>query len=479
VATRSLFSVSPAVTHPVLTAAAAVTCTLALIPLLASGKAWILLASLGVALAALYLVCRPHWAVLGILVFWFFDINLTGAKYVSVPYLLAALLMIPLTVTVLRDRGIWVLRVPQLKLFLGLSLVFLAALAWSYLTQPAAPIAAVDETWRQVRLFVTRLGFLIFVLYFVRTPRQVTQTLFLLVLMILVSAGDALHPFLKGAAMDRAHGSMGLAENSNRLAFVAVFAASVIWFFRAYAPPRWWKPLTAPLLLVLPVTVLMTASRNGLLQLVLLGALALKEQKHWSPSRRMYSFLFLVAVGLVALVVVPSANLLRATTFDPTVVRPGQESLRNRFTTVVAALDMAARNPVLGVGPGNFRWRHQAEWGNDRETHNSYLWALTAGGPLFLLLYLLIFHRTYLMLRAAEGASPPHLVWVAKTLRVNLILFMLFSAFADFWLSEFLHFIVGLTVALYNLTAGARAARPVPAPARPAAWPVATPSPAA
>jgi hypothetical protein len=33
-------------------------------------------------------------------------------------------------------------------------------------------------------------------------------------------------------------------------------------------------------------------------------------------------------------------------------------------------------------------------------------------------------------------------------LRVNLILFLVFSAFADFWVNDFLYLIIGLTVAM-------------------------------
>jgi O-antigen ligase len=432
--------------------AAVIGVTLLLIPALSSGKAFAVLLSVVAGLVAVYMACRPHTAVLAIFVFWFFDVNLTGVKYFNVPYLLAGLLMLPLAIQILRDPSLTPLRVPQLKIYLAIGLVLVAAIGWSTLVHPDPPPSARDHTSRQFHLFITRLVFLVFVLYFIRTTRHIKQTMFVLVFLIAIAAIDALLPMLRGEAVGRIRGSTGLTTNANRLAFVSVFATCVIWFFREFAAPSRWKQFTAPLLLLLPMTVLLTASRNGLLQLLVLGGMGLKEQRHWSPTRRLYSFLFVLAIVAVVLVAVPSAHLLRATSFDPTAVRPGQDSLRNRLTTVVAALHMTAENPLFGVGPGNFLWRHQAFWGNPQATHNSYLWALTGGGPLLLGLYLLLFFRTHRMIRRAEASCSPDLLWVAKALRVNVILFMVFSAFADFWLTEWLYLLVGLAVALHRVS---------------------------
>jgi O-antigen ligase len=441
--------------RPVLAAlygAAVIGVTVLLVPVLSSGKSLAVLLSVVAGLIAVYMACRPHTAVLAIFVVWFFDFDLTGVKYFNVPYLVGGLLMIPLALHILRDPSLTPLHVPQVKIYLAIGLVIVAAIGWSALVHAAPPASARDHTSRELRLFVTRLIFLVFVLYFVRTARHVRQAIFVLTVLIVIAAADALLPVLRGQSVGRIHGSTGLTTNANRLAFVAVFAACVIWFFREFAPPSWWKRFTSPLLLLLPMTVLLTASRNGLLQLLVLGGMSLKEQRHWSPTRRLYSFLFVLVIVAVLLVAVPSAHLLRATTFDPTVVRPGQDSLRNRVTTVVAALHMTAENPLFGVGPGNFLWRHQAFWGNPNATHNSYLWALTSGGPLLLGLYLLMFLQTHRLIRRAEASCPPDLLWIAKALRVNLILYMVFSAFADFWLSEWLYLLIGLSVALHRLS---------------------------
>jgi hypothetical protein len=64
------------------------------------------------------------------------------------------------------------------------------------------------------------------------------------------------------------------------------------------------------------------------------------------------------------------------------------------------------------------------------------------------------------MLKVAEQVGPRELLWLSKGLKVSLLLFLLFSAFADFWLSDFLYLFVGLTVALAYLPREQSAAFP-------------------
>jgi len=161
-----------------------------------------------------------------------------------------------------------------------------------------------------------------------------------------------------------------------------------------------------------------------------------------------------VVVALLA-IIVPTATYLRATTFETTSAAPGGKSLKNRMTTIKAGIEIALANPLLGVGPGNFRWRHQVLYGDDTVAHNSYLWALTSGGPLLLILYLVLFRRIYRRLAAVERSGPPELSWLGKALRINLILFMTATLFADYWLSIYPYVFLGLGLATSRLCAGA------------------------
>jgi len=72
-----------------------------------------------------------------------------------------------------------------------------------------------------------------------------------------------------------------------------------------------------------------------------------------------------------------------------------------------------------------------------------------SGGIIALGLYLLLFYITYRMLRQLERYGPQELLWLSKGLRVGLILFLVFSAFANFWLNNMFFLIIQMTIAMY------------------------------
>ncbi len=417
------------------------------------GKGPLLLSAILAAIGVASILWKPHWGVLIILTVWFIEISprLFGIRYVSAPYLVSAVLTVPFALSVLRNREIWVWRVPQVKIFLAIGVLFLASLSWAYFNHPITLLPQLDSTVRAMQKFFTHLVFLIFFLYFINTRRRIEMTVWWLLGLIVAAAMTGFVGFLAGGGAERARAAFSLAANENRLAFICLFGTSLLWFYYHYGQARRWKALILPILFVLPLVTLASGSRSGFLQLVVLTAFILKEQQGWVAAKRLRSYVFVASVSVLLLAAVPTAQFLRATTFDPAAAVPGQSSLRNRIIRTYASLEMAASNPILGIGIGNFRWMNQAFYGNDQGPHNSYLGTLAEGGIGVLVLYLLLFYITYRMLRHLEREGPQELLWLSKGLRVNLILFLVFSAFADFWLSEFLYLIVGLTVAMTYL----------------------------
>jgi O-antigen ligase len=302
-----------------------------------------------------------------------------------------------------------------------------------------------------MQLFVTRLVFLIFFLYFITTRRRIELTAWLVLGLIVAAAVTASLRFVAGGGAERAQAAFSLATNENRLAFICLFGTSLLWFYRSYGQTGRLKALTLPFLFFLPVISLATGSRSGFLQLIVLTAFILKGQQGWPAARRVRSFVLLGSLSFLLWAAVPTAQFLRATNFYPTLVVTGQSSLQSRINRVRVLLEIAASNPIFGIGIGNFYWMHQAGVGVRPNPHNSYLWALSSGGIGVLVLYLLLFYITYRMLKQLERAGPRELLWLSKGLRVNLILFLVFTAFADFWLNYFLYLIVGLTVAMTRL----------------------------
>ena len=423
--------------------------TFFLFQIFSTGKGQSYLLAILAGLGTLCLLYRPDWGVLVLLMVWFLDFSprVLGVRFLSLPYLVVGVLLIPFALSILRDRVIWVFRVPQVNIFLLIGILLLASTWWSAEQHPLSIVPEFDSTERMLHLFFARLIFLVFFIYFITTQKGIELAVFLALVLILMAAQSAWPALLSGKDLGRARATFSLGANSNRLAFICLFATSLLWFYRVSLQTRW-KSLIVPLLFLLPATALATGSRSGFIQMIVLGVLILKEQEGWSTMKRIHSFLFLGAVLIFLSVIVPASQYMRATSFDPTTQAPGKQSLNHRITRIWHLLETAASNPILGVGIGNFRWVNQSRYGDDRQPHNSYLGTLAESGVPVLSLYLLLFYVTYRMLNQLKRSGPRELLWLSKGLRVNFILFLVFSAFADFWVNDFLYLIIGLTVAM-------------------------------
>jgi O-antigen ligase len=342
------------------------------------------------------------------------------------------------------ERRIAALEMPEVWIVIAIGLVFVAATAWSMLMHPPPPHVAYDYTAMEFRYFAKNLVIFFFFVAFVRTPRDILAAVGVLLIVILFFAWDVLH-LLEGGPYEARAQSMGIADQ-NRLGALAVWGTALCWSLHALGTDRRWKRLAAVPLVVLPFVALLTGSRSALLQLLVLAGLILLQQRHWSPAGRVRTVALGVAIAAVILAAVPSALLLRATSFGTNTTDIAAESTRNREQAVREGFAMAAEHPFLGVGPGNFRWRR----GTGAGPHNSYIWALTSGGPALLILYLFLLHRAYRAAAAAGRAGPPQLLWVATGVRFCVIELVLFSASADVWLQPPLYFLVGLSVALHR-----------------------------
>ncbi len=435
---------------------------LALTAVFLVGRGKLLLLGVSAAVVGSILLVRPHWAVYLLLSLLFLEVSvpLLGIRYLGIHYVLAALLMIPLAFAILRDRDIWILRLPQIKIFVALGGLFLISTWWSSFKYPISLIPDLDQTVRMMELFFSRLGFLIFFLYFVRTRARVEAAAWLLLGLIVAAAASAIVapapadvPFTTDLdRSQRARAAFSVGENPNRLAFMCLFGTAVVWFFQCYAPPSRLKLLTFPCLLFLPAVALSAGSRSGFLELLILAGLIVKEQEGWSAAKRLASVAFLGCVALIVTLAVPAGQLMRATSFDQSLSSAAGKSTASRLHSLGAALELAASDPVLGVGIGNFRWLHRAYYGRNLETHNSYLWAVASGGMGALFLYLLLFYATFRMLRRSERQCSPDMLWLVKGLKAGLVLFLAFSVFADFWLHLFIYLIVGLTISVSQLS---------------------------
>jgi O-Antigen ligase len=418
------------------------------------GKGFLFLAAILATLGIVIFLQKPYLGLLVFLCLWLLEVSPDFLKIgpLSPVRIIGAVLLVPLVLSILRDRNVWIWQVPQVKIFVAILILFLASIGWSDFKYPDVFIPELDQTTRHMELFLYRFGFLIFFLYFVTSPEKIELVVWLVVGLIVAAALSALPSFLTGGTVERASATVSFARNPNRLAYVCILATCLLWFYRADGEKSRWKTWTLPFLFFLPIVALAAGSRSGFLQLAILATLVLKQQKGWSGEKRIRSYLLLGTVVFLLSAAVPATLFMRATSFDPAQEVRGQESLRKRINTVYALIELSLHNPLLGVGLGNFRWMHQAFYGDDRTSHNSYLWALAEGGLGVLALYLLLFYFTFRMLEKVERAGPPEFLWLSKGLRVALILFLVFSAFAEIWLSEFLYIIIGLAIVMTRVS---------------------------
>jgi O-antigen ligase len=429
---------------------------------------------------------RPH---VGIFVFLTtFLINYPAAARGAGPFtinnLLGALLLVLLLWEVYQRREVWYAREPLLHALLVIGAVFLlGTVAAEYLlpdqyvqrsiTKPiGVAYAKTDYTGRFMFQYFSRVAFVVFILQFVRTPRQLWWVFLVLLGCILAAVPPALSTYAQSEAAEvRALTRVvNWADNANRFAFGLITAISFLYYVGLRSRSAGAKAVGLLGAVALLPVVLLSASRSGFLGalflafLVLVGAFEARGE-----GRRGYT---VAAVGVLAAVgaltfflVLPAPLQERVLNVNPfqSEGREGSQSTEYRTATLRNSVDIIRMYPVFGVGLGNFRWVHKHYHGRFKPPHNSYVWALAEGGvPLLVAygaLFVLLWRRLGRLCR--EYVRHEALPFFPQWLRVYLILFLFFSFFADVWIEEHIFLLVAATILLDRWRATPGAAVPV------------------
>lgn len=458
-------------------------------------------------MALILVVCNP---VSGIIVFtgtlvlglpWF----LAGDGRLTANNLLGLILLALLIIQICLTRDLWFVKAPQLGLLCLIGFVLVYSLMHArHIWIPAAPQMTIfasntlkDQTENTLFTFFSRLAFLLMFVNFVKTKRHVVLVLFaflVFTMAVIPSAFDNLMNYkgeediATGKTIDVETGkttefrvvsaTTSWAKNENRLAFMCNASILLIWLFMQLWRRSWIWLLGFGLILVMAGLNLATASRSGFLCMGLVFLFLL--------SQRGVAWKFRVGVvgaiafcALIFFLALPRASYERLLNYsvDQSTRPQAWRSTQTRIETNQHALEILAKAPVIGVGPGNFRWLHRELYpysiAAGRPNHNSFLWAATEGGLLTLGLYLLLFASLWYDLRRAQSRYPvgSDLWHVTRFLKGFLFTFVFFSAFADFWLEPHLYILAGTTMLL---------ARRLPAPeALPAPMPMPVVAPTA
>src|SRR5882724_7252092 len=114
--------------------------SLMLIPAFSGSKGLLLPGALFGFCGLLLLLFRPDFGVLVILLSWFVQLPpFLGVAFLSIPYTVAAVLLVPLLLTMHKDRGLWIRKVPAVRFYLAIAVCFILSTWWNQLERPILP----------------------------------------------------------------------------------------------------------------------------------------------------------------------------------------------------------------------------------------------------------------------------------------------------------------------------------------------------
>jgi hypothetical protein len=355
---------------------------------------------------------------------------LAGDGRLTANNLLGLLLVAVLMVHVCLSRDLWFVKTPQVILFALIGFVLVASLMHArHVYIPQVPPAK-DFTENTLFIFGSRLVFLCMFVNFVRSKKHVLLVLLAVLVFTMAVIPSAFtnlanykgeEDIATGKTLDADTGkatefrvtsdTTSWGKNENRLAFMCNVSILLIWMFMQFWR-RWWVWVMGfPLIMIMGGLTLSTAYRSGFLSLGLVFMFLL-FQKGISWPFRGSVFGAIVFCGLIFFLALPRASYERLLNYsvDQSQHPEAWKSTQSRIETNQHAIEVFLSAPLLGVGPGDFRWLHRERYpyalSAGRPNHNSYLWAATEGGIPTVLLYVILFYFIWRDLRKAQSLYP-------------------------------------------------------------------------
>jgi O-antigen ligase len=444
------------------------------------------------AVGAVVIIRRPAVGILIYLTTFLFTYPawMRGAGNLTVNNLMGLILLPMMLYGMLREGDAWIVRFRPAVLLGAVVVVMMASSSFyvpsseldnaedvikietSRRTQGAALIATRDAGTK----FLTRYVFLLFFLFFVRSPRDIKFVVGIVIgclLLTYFNVSTEAGAFGWGTGRLRVLGEQGAAvyagRNPNKLAYFALFGLTLLWYGRRAIKSPFMYPLWFAATAITFIMIPMTGSRSGILNLVFFVIILLMEGRfdlRKVAGMAMITLLVIIQFGFNTSfldTVLPEDVARRLTSFNvrSEVLTQGVEasgSAEGRLLTARAALRIWALHPVFGVGIGNFNTERAMTdpTGTVGPPHNSYLWALAEGGLVTFGLYLSMFVWTFRRVRSIEWEyearfGPVGLGWLVNALRTALIGFLIFSFFADMWHHVLFYIIIGMCLTVIRM----------------------------
>jgi probable O-glycosylation ligase (exosortase A-associated) len=350
------------------------------------------------------------------------------------------------------------------------TLVF-ALVAWAVITVPLSywpggSVAALTDH------FLKAIAFFWLVATLITSTGRLRLFLWLLVLASLPLSLTALQNFASGSFLRTPDGAApriagyaaagsGLAANPNDLALMInlliPFAAALMLASRRLLP----RLVAAAALLLGIAGVIVTFSRAGFLTLAAMGLVGLLAL----GRRRPLALMAVVAVLIGATTLLPQGYFARLSTITD-IASDTTGSAQGRWNDTLVAMEVAARNPITGVGlDQNVLALNKERGATWREVHNVYLqYAVDLGVPgltLFLALFVSLFRTAGRVRRTGRRRPESREVAVAAgSVQVALVAFAVAGFFHPVAYQFYFFLAAGLALAVQNVL---RTGTPVPA----------------
>ena len=391
---------------------------------------------------------------------------LQGSGLLTINNMLGGVFLLLLIYKGYREGDWWFLHIRELHLLAFILVMFYLSDRFNG-PDPALRelLGVVEHGSENMRTFITRTAFIVFFINFIRTPGHVRMIYLVAVGFMVTSSIVGVHDVLKGGGFAGYRASsvsiIAAAWNPNREAMFSILAIAELYYLTTWIRIRGIWLLVGPTIGVMCLCVFLTASRSGLLGLIVCAITIVIDEGFTLKTL----LVFLMTGALVSVLVIqltPQKTLDRITNLPFTqggAEGEGSGSLDRRAYTWGLAVDLFRKNPILGVGIGNW---DLARFLDDpahstAAPHSSYFLALVEGGIFCLLGFLILLWRCWRNIRFAERcledpAFPYRdMRWIVKSAKTDFVVLIFFSAFADLWQLVILFWLVGIGIVLRRM----------------------------
>jgi len=321
-----------------------------------------------------------------------------------------------------------------------LLLIMIGLLFLSGFLSPVWRGGAVSRTIDFSKIFIAWV--LVFLI--VTTIERLRRIIFIQVFSVVVACAAAL---VKGHDVPRLNAVLGgIYSNPNDLAFAIVLSLPFALAFMVTAKNNFVKVMWLSGMLVMLVTIFLTASRAGFIDLIISGSVTLY---YFGIKGKRFYLIVTTAVLGVSIMALAGGKLydrFAALSGDSSTDQSAYGSYEDRKYLVLRALDGIEHYPILGIGVRNFS-TYSLIW---HDVHMTYLQICVEGGIPVLIIYLMFFRRGFQNLKALGKRTDldPDIVLFTDALHSSLIGFVVGALFAPEAYQFFPYFAVAFTATL-------------------------------